>query len=177
MSVSVLALSGCMSDMPGGAMFAKPPQGAEAEVTRQSGALSPTPGETNSEIIETLLNRQSLLHDRGPFADVAQAALNASSRASEAELRSAQLRAEAASKNWLPTLGPNISLTSMGDLVTSMLLEQVLFDNGRRKAERAFAAADVEVAAVALSQDMNDRVYTALSLYVTALKGAETAQI
>ena len=177
LAVSALALSGCMSDVPGGAMFAKPPQGPEAEVTRQSGALSPTPGQTDSEIIETLLSRQSLLQDRGPFADVARAALNASSRASEAELRSAELRAVAASKNWLPTLGPNISLTSMGDLVTSMLLEQVLFDNGRRKAERAFAAADVEVAAVALSQDMNDRVYTALSLYVTALKGQETAQI
>ena len=177
LAVSALALSGCMSDVPGGAMFGKPPQEAEAEVTRQSGALSPTPGQTDSEIIETLLSRQSLLQDRGPFADVARAALNASSRASEAELRSAELRAVAASKNWLPTLGPNISLTSMGDLVTSMLLEQVLFDNGRRKAERAFAAADVEVAAVALSQDMNDRVYTALSLYVTALKGQETAQI
>ena len=56
-----------------------------------------------------------------------------------------------------------------------MLLEQVLFDNGRRKAERAFAAADVEVAAVTLSADMNDRVKSALSLYVSGLRGDEKA--
>jgi len=41
-------------------------------------------------------------------------------------------------------------------------VEQVLFDNGRKKAERDYAAADVEVAAVTLSQDTNDRVLSAL---------------
>ncbi|MEL7254843.1 MAG: TolC family protein [Pseudomonadota bacterium] len=161
-----------MSDTTGTSMFAKSPDFNETD-----GALAQAPGDAESQIIDTLLTRQSMLPRNSALSEVAGAALNASARASEAELRSAKLRAEAASKNWLPTLGPNISLTSMGDLVTSMLLEQVLFDNGRRKAERAFAAADVEVAAVALSQDMNDRVYTALSLYLTALRGTETAQI
>ena len=51
-----------------------------------------------------------------------------------------------------------------------MLQEAVdaLFDNGRRKAERDYAAADVEVAAVALAQDTNRRVLDALELYITA---------
>ncbi|MFP3656154.1 hypothetical protein SB777_35180, partial [Burkholderia sp. SIMBA_052] len=81
----------------------------------------------------------------------------------------------AKSKNWLPSLRPSVSLNDLGEMVASMLLEQVLFDNGRRKAERAFAAADVEVAAVTLSADMNDRVKTALSLYVSGLRGDEKA--
>ena len=90
-------------------------------------------------------------------------------------LISAKLRAEAASKNWFPTLGPSVSLTDLGDLVAGLLIEQVLFDNGRRKAEREFAAADVEVAAVSLSQDMNGRVETAVGLYAAALRGDEKA--
>ena len=57
------------------------------------------------------------------------------------------------------------------------LLEQVLFDNGRRKAERAFAAADVEVAAVNLAIDMNTRVETAVGLYVAGLRGDEKAAL
>ena len=42
------------------------------------------------------------------------------------------------------------------------------FDNGGRKAERDFAMADVEVAAVALAQDSNARVLTGLELYLDA---------
>ncbi len=173
-AISVV-LSGCAGHTPGASMFAKSPEFSETE--QPASALSRVPGDAESKIIDTLLDRQSMLPKGSDLSEVANAALNASARASEAELRSAKLRAEAASKNWLPTLGPNISLTSMGDLVTSMLLEQVLFDNGRRKAERAFAAADVEVVAVNLSEDMNDRVYTALSLYLTALRGTESAQL
>lgn len=100
------------------------------------------------------MDRRSLLAEDSAYGQVAAAAIAASSRAAEAELISAKLRAEAASKNWLPTLGPSVSLTELGDLVAGLLIEQVLFDNGRRKAERAFAAADVEVAAVNLSEDM-----------------------
>jgi adhesin transport system outer membrane protein len=68
-------------------------------------------------------------------------------------------------------------LTDLGDLVAGILIEQVLFDNGRRKAERAFAAADVEVAAVNLSIDMNSRVESALGLYVSGLRGQEKAAV
>ena len=68
-----------------------------------------------------------------------------------------------------------ISLTSLGDLVANLVLDQVLFDNGRAKAQRAFAAADVEMAAVTLSLDTNARVYQALNLYLQAQKGGEIA--
>jgi len=100
-----------------------------------------------SEIIQNLLNRRSVL-DNGPFAQVANAVLAANSRAAEADLRAAKLRAEARANNWLPSIGPNVSLTSLGAVVSTMVVEQVLFDNGRKKAERDYAAADVEVAAV-----------------------------
>ncbi|WP_065333810.1 TolC family protein [Tritonibacter mobilis] len=128
-----------------------------------------------SEVITALMQRQSLLENGSTYDTVATAALSASARASEAALISAKLRAEAKSKNWLPSLRPSVSLNDLGEMVASMLLEQVLFDNGRRKAERTFAAADVEVAAVTLSADMNDRVKSALSLYVSGLRGDEKA--
>jgi len=92
-------------------------------------------------------------------------------------LRAAELKAVARSKNWLPTIGPSISLTSLGQLTAGLLIDQVLYDNGKRKAERAFAVADVDVAAVALSQDVNDRVATGLSLYVGAAQARDKAQM
>lgn len=129
-----------------------------------------------SELIAGLLNRRSVL-DGGPYVQVADAVLDANSRAAEAQLRAARLRAEAVQHNWLPSLGPSISLSSLGNVVTSLVLEQTLFDNGRKKAERDFAAADVEVAAVALAQDTNDRVLQALELYVTAQAMTARAEV
>lgn len=131
-------------------------------------ALDPqTPDGTASEVIGGLLTRRSVLED-GAYTRVADAVLAANARAAEADLRAATLRAEARSKNWLPTLGPQVSLTSLGTVVASLVVEQVIFDNGRKKAERAYAKADVEVAAVALAQDTNDRVMDALTLYLAA---------
>jgi|GEM_PF-159140 adhesin transport system outer membrane protein len=126
-----------------------------------------------SLIISGLQSRRSLLPGGSAYDQVAGSVLAASSRASESELRAARLRAVAASKNWLPSIGPSISLSSLGDLVANLIVEQVLFDNGRKKAERAFAAADVEVAAVTLSIDTNNRVFTALDLYLKSQKAAE----
>ena len=122
---------------------------------------------TRSQIIEALLNRRSVLQD-GPLRQVADAVMAANARAAEADLRAAMLRAQARSLNWLPSLGPQISVTSLGALVASMLVEQVLFDNGAKRAERDYARADVEVAAVALAEDSNARVLQALELYLDA---------
>jgi adhesin transport system outer membrane protein len=119
------------------------------------------------------MSRRSVLPSDSSFERVATSVLAANSRAAEAELRSARLRSEAASKNWLPKIGPQISLTSLGSLVANLVVDQVLFDNGRLKGEREFAIADVEVAAVGLAQDTNDRVGTALDLYLTAAEGRE----
>ncbi len=120
-----------------------------------------------SELIDALLNRRSVLPS-GPYAQVAESVLAANARAAEAELRAAMLRSEAREMNWLPSLGPSISLNSLGEIVTGLIVEQTLFDGGAKRAEREFARADVEVAAVALAQDTNDRVYQALDLYLTA---------
>lgn len=161
--VAVFALAGCFGksyEETTGAQFA-----ASAP---QQGALATQ--EQRSEIISILQARQSLLPQGSPFDTVADAVMAANARAAEAELRAALLRSKAADKNWLPQLGPSISLTSMSDFVASMFIEQVLFDNGRRKAERELARADVEVAAVALSENSNERVLTALELYLRAEK-------
>jgi len=130
-----------------------------------------------SVIITNLQTRRSILPSGSAYDQVASAVLAANSRAAESELRAARLRAVAASKNWLPSIGPSISLSSLGELVTNLIVEQVLFDNGRKKAERAFAAADVEVAAVTLSEDTNARVYTALDLYLKGLEAGEKANL
>ena len=80
----------------------------------------------------------------------------------------ARLKAEARSKNWLPSIGPTVSLTSLGSVVAQLVVEQAILDNGRRKAERDHAAADVDVSAVMLVQDLNGRVHDGLAAYVNA---------
>ena len=126
-----------------------------------------------SLIVSDLQARRSVLPEGSSFAQVAGPVLTANSRAAESELRVARLRAEAQSKNWLPTLGPSISLSSLGEVLAGLVIDAVIFDNGRKKAEREFARADVEVAAVNLAIDTNDRVRTALGLY---LKGQEARE-
>lgn len=141
-----------------------------------TGQAAMTRGEA-STIITTLQARRSILKPGSPFGDVAQVVMASSSRSAEAELRAARLRAQAASKNWLPSIGPNISLNSLGELVTSLLIEQVIYDNGRKTAERDFAAHDVEFAAVSLSEDSNARVHDALTLYLAAEEGREKISV
>lgn len=128
---------------------------------------------SQSQIIGQLQSRWSILPPQSSYAQVAEAVLQSDAQVAAAELRAAKLRSQAASKNWLPSLGSVISLTSLGDLVANLVLEQVLFDNGRAKAQRAFAAADVEIAAVTLSLDTNTRVYQALDLYLQAQHGRD----
>ncbi|MCV2893297.1 TolC family protein [Lentibacter sp. XHP0401] len=166
--ILITLMSGCMS---GG-----------GEVSRfKSGLLEPNIAEkreaeaANSIVISSLQARQSILPSGSAFDRVATPVLAANSRAAESELRSARLRAEAQSKNWLPTLGPSISLTSLSDAVASIVLDAVLYSGGRKKAEREFAKADVEVAAVNLAIDTNERVHTALMLYLRGQEARETA--
>lgn len=175
--IAALTLSGCMSPDAGG-------DGSTGEASRFMGGLSGlgTPGDADaaaraeaaaSPVISALQARRSVIPSDSPYARIVDPVLAAYSRPAEAELRSARLRARAASKNWLPKIGPNISLTSLSDVIAQLVVEQVLFDNGRKKAERAFAKADVEVAAVTLAEDTNARIRTALTLYLSAMKARE----
>ncbi|MDR7124292.1 TolC family protein [Pseudotabrizicola sp. 4114] len=138
--------------------------------------LSPQ-GEVRSILIADLQSRRSVLPPDGPFAAVAAAVTEAGAGVAAAELRVAQLRAEAKARNWLPRVGPSANLTSLGALAASILVEQTLFDNGRRKAERAYAAADVEVAAVTLATGDNKRVYDGLKHYLAAERAREQAAV
>ena len=175
---TALALSGCMSDI--GAVFAPADLVSRFKSPDASQALKPTYAEkvtADSPIIQGLALRSSVLPSGGVAETVASAVLAANSRTAEAELRAATLRSEAASKNWLPKIGPQVSLTSLGSLAANLVVDQVLFDNGRRKGEREFAVADVEVAAVSLAQDTNKRVATALKLYTAAAEARENASL
>lgn len=170
-------LTGCMGSDLGettrNAFSATSPEaqsgtGADAAQPALAGGTGGSGDEAQSALIDGLLARNSVLSSSSSFGKVAGAVLAANSRAAEAELRAARLRADAASKNWLPTIGPSVSLTSLGEVIAGLVIDQVLFSNGRKKAERAFAKADVEVAAVGLAEDTNARVFTALELYITA---------
>lgn len=141
-----------------------PPPGALREARDESGT---------SLIIEDLMARNSVLPAKSAFSEVADAVLSAYARSSEAELTAARLRAQAAAKNWWPQVGPQVSLTSLSDVVAQLAVDMVLYDHGRKKAERDFAKADVELAAVTLSDDVNARVETALGLYLDAAEGRE----
>jgi outer membrane protein, adhesin transport system len=134
-------------------------------------------GDVRSDLIADLQARRSILPSSGPYTQVAAAVTEAGAGVAAAELRIARLRAEARSKNWLPSIGPSVNLTSLGALAASILVEQALFDNGRRKAERAHAAADVEVAAVTLSIEANKRVYEGLKHYINAQRAREQSAV
>ena len=167
-----LVLSGCMGGEPPATMQSFSPAGADASFATN------TPGTTaeTSAVISNLTSRVSVLPAQGPYGQVAQSVLAASRGRAEADLRVARLTAQARSSNWLPQLSPQISLSTLDDLVTSLIIDQVLFDNGKKKAEREFAAADVEVAAVSYSSEMNERVASGLTHYLSALRAAEQGQ-
>jgi outer membrane protein, adhesin transport system len=171
-----LGLLGCDgATFPPVAMFGlgsgmKPSDAAAVE------SLAPQ-GVVQSTLIDDLRARQTVLPASGPYAEVASAVIEASAGVAVAELRVARLKAEAKAKNWLPSIGPQVDLTSLTSIIASLVVEQVLFDNGRRKAERAFAAADVEVAAVTLTADMNARVYDGVAHYLNAERAREQAAV
>jgi len=183
--VAATLQAGCAVGTGDASFVARMNSGAGTEVVtpQSSAALRQTPTRNdaalNSEsaVIQGLVARTSVLPPDSAYDRVTTGVLAANARAAETELRAARLRAAAASKNWLPTIGPRISLNSLGDIVSQIVVDQVLFDNGRKKGERAFAKADVEVAAVALAEDTNDRVATGLGLYLSAAERREAAKL
>ncbi|WP_292289973.1 TolC family protein [Marivita sp.] len=179
--LAVTALSGCMQDMGAGTVsrFLSAQLDANTDIAGETQTAAPMEVTTQeaSPIIAELASRQSVLTPGSAYAQVAEGVLAADARVAEAELQVAQLRAEAASKNWWPTISPRITLTSLGDLVADLVINQVLFDNGRKKAERDLARADVELAAVALSESSNDRVHDGLVLYLQAEEGRAAADL
>ncbi len=165
----VLALAGCLG---GGeaSRSALEPAGVVAPKLDRKGAVT-------SAMIEELGQRRSILTSGGAYADVAAAVLETGKASAEAELRVKRLTAQARSRNWLPKLGPDVSLSSLGAIAAQLVLDQAILDNGRRKAERDFAAADVEVAAVSLAAELNGRVREGLKLYIEAQRARELAAI
>lgn len=180
--VSAMGLGGCVGGTGAGlspvAMFrADRFDSGSGQAPVSDHALSDANEGEGSPLISDLLARPSVLPAGSAYGQVASAVLATSSGLAQAELRASKMRAVAREKNWLPTIGPDISLSSLGKLAGGLLVEATLYDNGKRKAERAFAAADVEVSAVALSQDMNDRVYEGLTLYITISEAREKADM
>lgn len=174
--VSCLCLTGCLGTHTEDGVVSR---AAPEDQTPRNVRVSRTQAKINesSPVIQALAARRSVLPEGGAYDTVTRAVLAANARTAESALRAARLRADAAAKNWLPRLGPEISLTSLSSVAASLVLDATLFDNGRLKAERAFAKADVEVAAVSLAEDSNARAYTALELYLAAQEGREKAAL
>lgn len=126
----------------------------------------------NSSVISALQSRKSIVSGGTAAGQITSATLASNTGSGAAELRLARIKADVEAKNWLPTIGPNISLTSLSSAAASLILDVALFDNGKKRAEREYAVADVEVAAVNLTIEANDRVLQALSHY-TDLQRAE----
>ena len=165
--VALLVLAACM----GG-----PDRGVASKGTLQP-AGSPALAGQGNPAIAALQARRSVLPPGGPFARVAEAVLRADSGAGAAELRMARLRATAKNKNWLPRIGPSVTLSALNGLAAGLLVEQAILDHGRRKAERVYAATDVEVSAVSLALDINQRVYEGLVAHVSAERARAQAAI
>ena len=173
-SVAML-LSGCMQGMTGDGSLSERLSSARLGLASEQNENTTTP--EPSAIIQSLQSRSSAIRPGTAYATIAAATLASDARVAEAELRAARLRSAATDKNWMPSIGPAISLTSLGDMVANLVVEAVIFDNGKKKAERAMARAEVEVAAVSLVSDGNERVYQALDLYLTALEGGESQRL
>lgn len=186
-TVAIGGLTGCLADTNASSFVSRLKSPVAGLAVEDSGPKTTAFASTTtsyddklnaeSDVISSLVARRSALPGGSAYDQVTSAVLAANARSAESELRSARLRAEAASKNWLPTVGPSISLTSLSDVIVNLVVDQVLFDNGRKKGEREFAKADVEVAAVALAQDTNDRAATSLELYLAAAEGREKASL
>lgn len=159
--MSVLMVSGCISMPETPSRFASVPDSIAAKRPDNQHGERP-------EIIAELQARRSVLAQGSSFAAIARAVEASDAGTAEAELRVARLKAEARSKNWLPSIGPSVSLNALGALATSLLVEVALIDHGKRRAEREFAAADVEVAASKLATDGNRRVHQGVLLFVNA---------
>lgn len=175
LTVAVL-LSGCLGGLqpPGLQGFGRGQASDDPERTRAFAAEGSTAA---FPVVDELRARRSVVPAGGSYAAVAQAVVMASTGASAAELRMARLQKDAVDKNWLPQIGPVVTLDSLGMIAAQIVAEQALLDNGRRKAERAVAAADVEVAAVSLAEDMNDRVRQGLTLYIDAEQARARAAV
>lgn len=167
---ALVVLAGCVSGLP----FAQP---ATKQAFSPADPALATPARGGSAVIDDLAARRAVLPAGGPFAAIADAVVAHASGATEAELRMRRLQAEARAKNWLPRIGPTVSLTSLGQVAAQIVLDQTLFDHGRRKAERAHAAADVEVAAVALVTDLNTRVHDGIAAWLTAEQARAQAAV
>lgn len=170
-------LSGCLGGLqaPGLQGFGK--GRAPAGDTERKDFAAEGSTATNSDVIADLRARRSVVPAGGSYAAVAQAVLMASSGAAAAQLQMARLNAQAMDKNWLPSIGPVVTLDSLGVMAAQIVAEMALIDNGRRKAERAVAAADVDVAAVTLAADQNDRVRQGLELYIKAEQARAQAAV
>ena len=170
-----MLLSGCMQGMTGDGSLSERLSSARlglaSEQNKDTTTIEP------SAIIQSLQSCSSAIRPGTAYATIAAATLASDARVAEAELRAARLRSAATDKNWMPSIGPAISLTSLGDMVANLVVEAAIFDNGKKKAERAMARAEVEVAAVSLVSDGNERVYEALDLYLTALEGGESQRL
>ena len=170
-----MLLSGCMQGMTGDGSLSERLSSARLGIASEQNEKTTTP--ESSAIILSLQSRSSAIRPGTAYATIAAATLASDARVAEAELRAARLRSAATDENWMPSIGPAISLTSLGDMVANLVVEAVIFDNGKKKAERAMARAEVEVAAVSLVSDGNERVYEALDLYLTALEGGESQRL
>jgi adhesin transport system outer membrane protein len=171
---AVTTLSGCLDGTP------FPISRSAFSSASEPVALGQSTSERTAEqsaVIADLRARRSVLTGDGPYAEIARGVIDHSAGTAQADLRVKRLTAKAKSRNWLPQIGPTLSLSRLGDMVAQMLVEQVLFDNGAKRAEREFAAADVEVAAVNLSVEMNDLVREGIGHYLSALKARDQAAV
>ena len=161
--VAVLGLSGCMGLPDVASRSATAPETRPDAPTAQAATT-----QARSELIADLQARRSVLPAGSSFAAIARAVEATNAGTAEAELQVARLKAEARSKNWLPNIGPSVSLNALGALAASLLVEVQVLDQGKRRAEREFAAADVEVAASKLAVDSNRRVHQGVLLFINA---------
>jgi adhesin transport system outer membrane protein len=167
-------LTGCMGG--GGSVTKSALSGTTVDAGLTGTAFDNTKS-GSSDVIRALQGKPSALALGSAFGRVADAVLATYSGAEQTQLRMAQLRADARAQNWLPRIGPNLSLSGLSGLAAGISIEHGILDNGKRKAEREFALADVDVTAVGMVAEVNQRVYDGVSAYIQAERARSQAAV
>ncbi|AWI84367.1 hypothetical protein CEW88_12145 [Alloyangia pacifica] len=120
------------------------------------------------KVIGTLAQRPGAILPGTPYAAIARAVLEGGGFRSVSELRLAWLRGKADELDWLPDLGPHLSLAVLAHMSQSVQSRPERFDTPRKQAERDLALAEIDQAALTLVDGANGQVFEAIGHHLDA---------
>jgi len=104
------------------------------------------------------------------YDTIARSLSEQSPLASKASLEGQKLLGEGYNQNRLPQVSPTSSVDDDGDLIGRLIVEQVIFDNGRFKAGKKLLTADESRAFSDYLIEANEDIATGIDVYLRAVR-------